>query len=58
MFPFPLIKDVQLPSRKEKISVMLIFALGIITIAVSITRIVMAQNFKHGKLVGKYYHVY
>ncbi|KAH8683567.1 hypothetical protein BGZ61DRAFT_456079 [Ilyonectria robusta] len=51
MFPFPLIKDVKLPSRKEKISVMLIFALGIITIAVSITRIAMTQYFKHDQLV-------
>ncbi|KAH7008613.1 hypothetical protein EDB80DRAFT_840983 [Ilyonectria destructans] len=41
IYPFPLIRGVKLRSRRERISLGVIFAMGFITIAVSIGRFVM-----------------
>jgi hypothetical protein len=38
VFPFPIIRDVKLPRRREKIGLAVILGLGVITIAVSIGR--------------------
>lgn len=47
VFPFPIIRDVKLPRRREKIGLAVILGLGVITIAVSIgrfTNMVMIGN--------------
>ncbi|KAH6886884.1 hypothetical protein B0T10DRAFT_539133 [Thelonectria olida] len=40
VFPFPLIKEVKLPRRREKISLAIIFGLGLLTISVSVGRFI------------------
>ncbi|KAF7555330.1 hypothetical protein G7Z17_g2246 [Cylindrodendrum hubeiense] len=48
IFPFPLIRDLKLPRRREKIGLAVILGLGVITIAVSIGRFINMETSGNG----------